>query len=116
LRKCLLAAARGFLAVGARRVFLPFLRPPKIESESDLKALEKLKFGYDDLILYSDHTSGGNPFGADERRGVTDEYGRVHGTDNLYVADSSLFPTAPGVNPSWTIMALARHVASRIAG
>lgn len=116
LRKCLLTAARGFLAVGARRVFLPFLRPPKIESESDLKALEKLKFGYDDLILYSDHTSGGNPFGADERRGVTDETGRVRGTDNLYVADSSLFPTAPGVNPSWTIMALARHVASHISG
>ncbi|MBA3240926.1 MAG: GMC family oxidoreductase, partial [Acidobacteria bacterium] len=114
LRKCLVTAARGFLAVGARRVFLPLLRPPKIESEADLKQIEKLKFGYDDLILYSDHTSGGNPYGADERRGVTDEWGRVHGTENLYVADSSLFPTAPGVNPSWTIMALARRVASHI--
>jgi choline dehydrogenase len=115
LRMCLLTAARGFLAVGARRVFLPLLRPPKVENDADLKVLEKLKFGYDDLVLYSDHTSGGNPFGADERRGVTDERGRVYGTENLYVADSSLFPTAPGVNPSWTIMALARHVASHIA-
>ncbi|MCA1632994.1 MAG: GMC family oxidoreductase [Acidobacteria bacterium] len=114
MRKCMATAARGFLAVGARRVFLPLLRPPKIESEADLKQLERLKFGYDDLILYSDHTSGGNPYGADERRGVTDEWGRVHGAENLYVADSSLFPTAPGVNPSWTIMALARRVASHI--
>lgn len=116
LRRCFLEAARGFLAVGARRVFLPLLRPPQIETEADLKKIEALKFGYEDLLLYSDHTSGGNAFGADERRGVVDAGGRVHGTDNLYVADSSLFPTAPGVNPSWTIMALARHVAAGLAG
>ena len=36
------------------------LRPPKIERESDLKQVETMKFGYDDLALYSDHTSGGN--------------------------------------------------------
>ncbi|HYE14492.1 MAG TPA: GMC family oxidoreductase [Pyrinomonadaceae bacterium] len=116
LRTCFLTAARGFLAVGARRVFLPLLRPPKIEREADLKQLERLKFAYDDLLLYSDHTSGGNPFGADEARGVTDEAGRVFGTENLYVADSSLFPTAPGVNPSWTIMAMSRRVAKGMAG
>lgn len=115
LRRCFATAARGFLAVGARRVFLPLLRPPKIESAADLRKIEALDFGYGDLILYSDHTSGGNQFGADPGRGVTDARGLVYGTDNLYVADSSLFPTAPGVNPSWTIMALARHVAAGVA-
>jgi choline dehydrogenase-like flavoprotein len=114
-RQCFLAAARAFLAVGARRVFLPLLRPPVIEKIDDLKKIEGLKFTYNDLILYSDHTSGGNQFGADSRRGVTDAVGRVFGTSNLYVADSSLFPAAPGVNPSWTIMALARRVALSIA-
>jgi two-component system, NtrC family, response regulator HydG len=29
----------------------------------------------------------------------------VHGTDNLYVADPSVFPSAPSVDPSLTIMA-----------
>ena len=33
-----------FLAVGARRVFLPMLRPPKIERESDLKQVEKVNY------------------------------------------------------------------------
>lgn len=47
---------------------------------------------------------------------VTDSRGRVFETRNVYVADSSLFPAAPGVNPSWTIMALARHVALNIPG
>jgi len=113
-RRCFLMAAKGLLAVGARRVFLPLLRPPVIEKPSDLGKIEKLKFTYNDLISYSDHTSGGNQFGIDERRGVTNASGLVFGTTNVYVADSSLFPTAPGVNPSWTIMALARHVATGI--
>ena len=104
------------LAVGARQVFLPCLRPPKIEREADLKKIETMKFGYDDLLLYSDHTSGGNSYGIDARRGVADPGGRIFGTENVYAADSSLFPSAAGVNPSWTIMALARHVALNIAG
>jgi choline dehydrogenase-like flavoprotein len=113
-RRCFLMAAKGLLAVGARRVFLPLLRPPVIEKPSDLGKIEKLKFTYNDLISYSDHTSGGNQFGIDVGRGVTDASGLVFGTTNVYVADSSLFPTAPGVNPSWTIMAVARHVATAI--
>ena len=95
-------------------MFLPLLRPPVIESTADLQKIETMKFTYNDLISYSDHTSGGNQFGIDARRGVTDSSGLVFGTTNVYVADSSLFPTAPGVNPSWTIMALARHVATGI--
>ena len=113
-RRCFMLAAQGFLAVGARRVFLPLLRPPVIEKMADLKRIESLRFTYNDLILYSDHTSGGNQFGATSQQGVTDSSGRVFGTTNVYVADSSLFPAAPGVNPSWTIMALARHVAAGI--
>lgn len=113
-RDCFRAAAEGYLAVGARRVFLPLLRPPTIQTRADLKKIESLEFTYNDLILYSDHTSGGNQFGADTGRGVTDENGRVFGTTNVFVSDSSLFPAAAGVNPSWTIMALARHVATRM--
>ncbi|HEX4945238.1 MAG TPA: GMC family oxidoreductase [Blastocatellia bacterium] len=115
LRQCFLLAAQSMLAAGARRVFLPLLRPPQIERASDLRQIEKLKFGYDDLLLYSDHTSGGNSYGSDARRGVTDEWGRLFGTENLAAADSSLFPSAPGINPSWTIMALARRNALQMA-
>lgn len=115
MRRCFATAARGFLKVGAKRVFLPLLRPPKIESEADLKKIEEMKFSYNDVILYSDHTSSGNQYGSNPARGASDAAGRVFDTENVYVADSSLFPTAPGVNPSWTIMALARHVATGIA-
>ncbi|MEW6736852.1 MAG: GMC family oxidoreductase [Acidobacteriota bacterium] len=115
MRNCFLLAARGFLDVGARRVFLPMLRPPKIETKADLKIIEKMKFEYEDLLLYSDHTNSGNPYGIDSHHGVTDQRGKLFGTDNLYLADASLFPSACGLNPSWTIMALARHVAINLA-
>jgi choline dehydrogenase-like flavoprotein len=39
----------------------------------------------------------------------------LFGSENVYVADSSLFPTASGINPSWTIMALSHRVSSQLA-
>jgi Choline dehydrogenase and related flavoproteins len=42
--------------------------------------------------------------------------GERHGVRGLYVIDGSLFPTAPGVNPQETIMAMATILAGRIAG
>jgi choline dehydrogenase-like flavoprotein len=116
MRRCFLDAARALLAVGARHVFLPMLQPPCITSDRDLPAIAAASMSYDRLLLYSDHTSGGNALGTDSRSGVTDLSGRVHGTTNVYVADASLFPSACGVAPSWTIMAFARMIAANLAG
>jgi choline dehydrogenase-like flavoprotein len=116
LRRCFLDAARALLAVGARQVFLPMLQPPRITTDSDLLAVAAASMSYDRLLLYSDHTSGGNALGVDRRHGVTDLSGRVHGVTNVYVADASLFPSACGVAPSWTIMAFARMIALSLAG
>jgi choline dehydrogenase-like flavoprotein len=50
----------------------------------------------------------------DPRRGVVDEHCRLHGTRNLYVAGSSVFPTCGAANPTLTIVALALRMADRI--
>ncbi len=55
------------------------------------------------------HPLGGCPMSDDPAWGVTDDQGRVHGYDGLYVLDGSVVPTALGVNPSKTIAALAER-------
>ena len=61
------------------------------------------------------HVMGGMMMGASPATSVTDQYGRVHGLDNVHVADGSVFVTSGGHNPTNTIMAVAlrnmRHVA-----
>ena len=61
------------------------------------------------------HPAGTCRMGADPRTSVCDENGEVHGTRGLFVADASAFPAASGVNPMVTVMALAHHVATRLA-
>ncbi|KGJ04459.1 Choline dehydrogenase [Paracoccus halophilus] len=61
------------------------------------------------------HPCGTLRFGKDEKASVLDADCRVHGLENLYVADSSFMPTSNGVNPSLTIAANALRVGARIA-
>ena len=46
--------------------------------------------------------------------GVVDRDCRVHGYDNLYIAGSSVFPTASWANPTFTIVALAHRLADKL--
>jgi choline dehydrogenase-like flavoprotein len=62
------------------------------------------------------HLMGGCNMGVDPARSVTSPEFRLHGFDNIYAADSSIFPNAPGINPSFTIMALASMAGERIRG
>ena len=62
----------------------------------------------------SAHPQGGNPMSADPRTGVVDTNFAVHGFDNLFVCDASIFPSSVTVNPISTIMALADYAAPRI--
>ncbi len=47
---------------------------------------------------------------------VVDATGRVHGLDNVYVADAAVFPVIPRANLNWTCMAVAEAIAARLAG
>jgi len=70
-----------------------------------------------DLMLSGrQHQAGTCRMGRDPRVSVTDECGRVHQHDNLFVVDGSLHVTNGGFNPVLTIMALAFRSAEHIAG
>ncbi|MEM9739125.1 MAG: GMC family oxidoreductase [Pseudomonadota bacterium] len=57
------------------------------------------------------HETGGAIMGTDPTDSVVDAYGRVHGVDNLYVADASVLTSASAVNTGLTIVALALRTA-----
>ena len=60
------------------------------------------------------HLMGGCNLGTDPAKSVTGPDFRLHRFANCYAADSSTFPNAPGINPSFTIMAIASKAADRI--
>lgn len=62
------------------------------------------------------HACGTCRFGDDPRTSVLDRNCRAHGLDNLFVVDSSFFPTSGGTNPSLTIAANALRVAAFLTG
>ncbi len=61
------------------------------------------------------HQAGTCRMGIDPRMSVTDQWGRVHGHDNLFVMDGSVHVTNGGFNPVLTIMALAYRNAMHLA-
>jgi cholesterol oxidase len=60
------------------------------------------------------HILGGCSIGRTEQEGVVDQFGRVFNYPGLYIADGSLMPANPGLNPSLTITSLAEYVMSKI--
>ncbi len=60
------------------------------------------------------HMMGGTIMGTDPARAVTDPWGRVHGTPNLFVAGPGLYPAAGALNPTFTLYALAERLAAHL--
>lgn len=57
------------------------------------------------------HVCGTCRFGDDPKTSVLDPNNRSHDLKNLYVVDTSFFPTSSGINPSLTVAANALRVA-----
>jgi choline dehydrogenase-like flavoprotein len=61
------------------------------------------------------HQAGTCRMGNDQQTSVTDRYGRIHETPNVFVADASLHVTNGGFNPALTIMALGYWIGEYIS-
>ena len=92
-------------AAGAREVYLP-LPPGTVPARARAR----------DLKLMAFHPLGTARADARAAHGVVDGDLAVHGVAGLYVADGSVLPSAPGVNPQMTIMALATRLAYHLQG
>lgn len=94
-----------FFAAGAREVYLPLpegVRPSRARAR--------------DLKLMAFHPLGTARADARASHGVIDGALAVHGVRGVHVADGSAIPSALGVNPQLTIMALATRLAFHLLG
>ena len=62
----------------------------------------------------STHPTGGCIMGADPGDSVTNSYGQVWDTPNVFVTGAALFPQNPGANPTDTVAALAYRTADAL--
>ncbi len=108
LRLAVEAMARVMLAAGAEEVELGG-GAPGVRSEVELGgAINRLDVRR--LRLAGFHPSGTAAAGSDPARHPVDPEGRLRGVDGVWVADGSVLPSCPGVNPQVSIMAIAAGV------
>ncbi len=101
-------------ATGARKVLLGSARRVMLESPSDLSVIDTLPVTAGGLLMAAPHPFGGCRMGSDPKTSVVGMDHRVHGFSNLFVADPSVFPTGPSVDPSFSIMAFSYVAAQHI--
>jgi choline dehydrogenase-like flavoprotein len=96
-------------------VLVPFTNNPVATSVDDLRKLDERTVPKSELELFTVHLMGTARIGRTPEDSVVGPSGELWNLPGCYVADASLFPTAIGVNPQITIMALATRVAWRLS-
>jgi choline dehydrogenase-like flavoprotein len=118
VQRAIVETARIHLAAGAEEVLALFTDPVWVHDAAGLPAFEadvrSRGTAPNRISVFSAHQMGTARMGADPRTSVADPDGAVRGVEGLWVADASAFPTASGVNPTLTIMALAMRNARRM--
>lgn len=110
LARALWVLAEIFFAAGATRI-VPGVNglPEILHSREEAEVLRRHPIRAGDLVCGGNHAFCTTRMHGDPTRGVVDEYGRCHDLENLYIADTGIFPQCPSVNPMFTGMALAHR-------
>ena len=105
-------------AAGAREIITGHARAVRWRHGEDfdafLEAVEGASYAPNDVACFTAHQMGACRMGSDPQTSVADGRGQLHDTDGVWIGDASAFPTAPGVNPMVSIMALAHRTADMI--
>jgi len=107
--------AEIFFAAGAEKV-IPGVHglPDELYSREEARVLGTRSWKATDVTTGSTHVFCTTRMHGDPARGVVDELGRCHDFDNLYIADTGVFPRCTSVNPMLTGMALAHRTAQSL--
>jgi choline dehydrogenase-like flavoprotein len=114
-------AAQILEAAGARRIMSVHTggieyRPGAAGGVDEFaRAADAWGWGAGRCVFYSFHLMGTARMGGSRSTSVCSPYGEAWGARGLVIADGSVFPTAPGVNPMISIEATAHMNASALA-
>ena len=103
----LVRLSEALFAAGAEEVHSPLPGAAPLRSATEAASLQGVLNGRN-ASLSAIHLHSTVRMGAEDRAGA-DSHGRLYGAENVWVNDSSLLPTSPGVNPQGAILAVARR-------
>ena len=105
-------------AAGATEIFTAHAREQRWRPGDDFEAfvsgVAEASYEPNDIACFTAHQMGSCRMGSDPASSVADGRGELHDTKGVWIGDGSAFPTAPGVNPMVTIMALAHRTAEAL--
>lgn len=102
-------------AMGADHVILPYRSFHVASSMDEVRRGSARSLKKSDLELFTVHLMGTARMGSRPESSVVDLDGQLWELPGCYVSDASVFPTAIGVNPQVTIMALGTRIGERLA-
>lgn len=115
LRHAVEIAAKIYLEAGAREVLVPTLPALTIRSGTTAqKQASELSFAPATAPMISAHQQGTVRFAASERDGGADLDGRVYGTRDVYVFDSSGYPSTASSHTMTPIIASSRMLTTKL--
>ena len=105
-------------AAGAGEVFTAHSRDLRWRRGDDfdafLERVQEASYDPNDVACFTAHQMGSCRMGTDPAESVADGRGQLHDVQGVWIGDASAFPTAPGVNPMVSIMALAHRTAGEL--
>jgi len=116
LREALRTAGRAYLAAGAQQVLLPLAGAVPVTRERDLDQLDALPIRPNAGPVLSAHPQGSCRMGPSSQHAVVDLDLKVHGSDNLWVMDASVFPTTSSTHTMVPVMSFAWLATERLLG
>jgi choline dehydrogenase-like flavoprotein len=113
-----LELARLHRAAGASQIYSLHAREVRWREGDDfdgyLGRLESASYEPNDVTCFSAHQMGSSRMGSDPSDSVADGRGELHDVKGVWIGDASAFPSAPGVNPMVSIMALGHRTAGEL--
>lgn len=108
------AMARILFAAGAQKVLIPYYRPLELQGPEQIEQIAALAIAPHTQGITAVHPMGSARLGADPQSSVVDTRGRHHQIANVWVCDTSLFPSSLGVPPQLSTYTSGLYVAREL--